>query len=67
MKFIIFLLLHAASVVPVKREVVFLYFKIVTIFSLVTSLSACLATRQTHSEIFNMQGQPSLFHERNSG
>ena len=44
-----------------------IYLKIVTIFSIVTSLSAFLATRQTHNGIFNIQGWPSLFHENNSG
>ena len=36
------------------------------IFSLVTSLSACLATRETHRGIFNLQGRPSLFHNQHS-
>ena len=45
----------------------FIQFQILTTFSLVTSLSACLATRQTHSGIFNLQGQPSHFLEHNIG
>ena len=40
---------------------------ILTIFSLVTSISASSATWWTHCGILNLQGRHSLFHQCNSG
>ena len=40
---------------------------ILTIFSLVTSISASSATWWTHRGILNLQGRHSLFHQCNSG